>query len=80
MIDNLYITIFFLLILIVIIIIILHYSVVNINDNIKYDKLSVLSVYQYTEIIVGTLLFFVVYIIYMSIIYSKIFHFHGNMI
>lgn len=72
MIDNLYITIFFLIILIVIIIVILHYSVVNINDNIKYDKLSVLSVYQYTEIVVGTLLFFVSYILYMSIIYRTV--------
>ena len=72
MIDNLYITIFFLLILITIIIIVLHLSVVNINDNIKYDKVSVLTVYQYTEIIVGTLLFFVAYIIYMSIIYRTV--------
>lgn len=67
-----YITIFALIVLISIIIVILHYSLVYVNDTIQSDKLSMLTMYQYTEIVVGTLMFFVLYIIYMAIVYRKV--------
>ena len=72
MITNMYITIFAIIILTVIICGILYYTLIYVNDTIQSDKLSMLSMYQYTEIVVGTLMFFIVYILYMSFIYRSV--------
>ena len=72
MITNVYVTIFALIILIGIIIAVLHYSLVYVNNTIQSDKLSLLTMYQYTEIVVGTLMFFIMYVLYMSIVYRKV--------
>jgi uncharacterized BrkB/YihY/UPF0761 family membrane protein len=67
-----YSTIAILIVLIGIISIILYYSLQYVNNSIKSDKLSMLSMYQYTEIVVGTLMFFIMYVLYMSIVYRKV--------
>jgi ABC-type antimicrobial peptide transport system permease subunit len=72
MITNMYSTIAILIVLIGIISIILYYSLQYVNNSIKSDKLSMLSMYQYTEIVVGTLMFFIMYVLYMSIVYRKV--------
>ena len=68
MIVNMYITVFTIIILIGIMCVILFYTLKYVNNSIQSDKLSLLNMYQYTEIIVGTLMFFIVYVLYMSII------------
>ena len=72
MITNMYSTIAILIVLIGIISIILYYSLQYVNNSIKSDKLSMLSMYQYTEIVVRTLMFFIMYVLYMSIVYRKV--------
>ena len=72
MITNRYITFFAILILIGIIYGILQYTLFYVNNSNQSNKISMLSVYQYTEIVVGTLMFFIVYILYMSIIYRNV--------
>ena len=72
MITNMYITIFAIIVLIGVIIGVLHYTLIYVNNTVQSDKLSMISMYQYTEIVVGTLMFFIAYILYMSIVYRKV--------
>ena len=72
MITNKYIAISAIILLTCIICVILYYTLIYVNNTIQADKLSMLSMYQYTEIVVGTLLFFIAYILYMSFIYREI--------
>ena len=72
MIINIYITVFAIIVLIGIIIGVLHYSLLYVNNTNQSNKISMLSIYQYTEIVTGTLMFYIVYILYMSIIYRSV--------